>query len=149
MGQTARVYPARLPRHGWAPHWAHLPPGFHCLVTPRSEKFWCYVAKIGNVVYALLLSMHDSGKCILCLRLEDSFHQAFRPISSLLEAAGVPDNCTSLAYHLEVGAVSFSQDCVFLTVKCAELVSKAAPRHSHSVPDANEGQEEEDVDLDF
>ena len=122
LGEAPRVYPALSASQGWAPQWAHLQAGVHCFVSAAGEKYWCYVASIGRTVYALLLSLDDRAKRILCLRLVEPFHEAFRPISVVLAAAGVPDNSTTQAHLLEVSVVEFWED----RVKLAD-VQKAIP----------------------
>lgn len=118
---VSRVYPQVCREHGHAPHWSHLEAGFFCFKANADHLLVVFLAVIGYTVYACPLTATAVRGDYEYL-LADSFHEVFRPIGLILDAAGLPDSRDLPVYSLDIVPHEFAKDRVVFRVVGAERV---------------------------
>ena len=109
LGNLPRVYPVPCREHGHAPEWCHLRRGFYCFKLPDSSLVVFFVAAISYSVYACPLNS-TATRVEYEFRYRPLFHKVFRPISLVLEEAGVPDSTDTPVYALVWEIKEFGSD---------------------------------------
>ena len=100
LPEAGRLYPRVCREFGHSPHWSHLSAGSYCFTPGPEAKLVLYVASIGHTVYACSLQSTASQR-VYDLLLDPLFHDVFKPISLVLDEAGVPDSRDTYVFALD------------------------------------------------